>query len=219
MIGLTLALAVAAAAPAAKPPADGTYTYAAAHAGQTFGHTLVTVSHDVTAVTIVENGNGAINGTTGTAQATLVLAAADLSPTSYTSKLAQGSDVTQSNVAFSGGTATLTGAGDPQTFTLADGTTHFALADGALLSGFVALPAQLAAWNGSSATLLIPIYEQAIPLALGASPTARPAGVPAGDRAITASVPVEVTEWYDPVTMIPEEIDVPMLSLTITRQR
>jgi hypothetical protein len=218
MIGLTLALAVA-AAPAVQLPADGTYAYTGARAGQPFGHTRVTVSHDATTVTIVEDGNGAINGTTGTAQATLVLAAADLSPTSYISKLAQGSDVTQSNVAFSGNTATLTGAGDPQTFTLADGTTHFALADGALLDGFVALPAQLAAWNGSPATLLIPIYEQAIPLALSATAPARPAGVPAGDKSITASVPVEVTEWYDPATMIPDEIDVPMLSLTITRQR
>lgn len=218
MIGLTLALVVA-AAPAVQLPADGTYAYTGMHAGQAFGHTRVTVSHDATTVTIVENGNGAVNGTTGTAQATLVLAAADLSPTSYASKLAQGSDVTQSNVAFSGNTATLTGAGDPQTFTLADGTTHFALADGALLSGFVALPAQLAAWNGSPATLLIPIYEQAIPLTLSAEPIARPAGVPAGDKSITASVPVEVTEWYDPATMIPDEIDVPTLDLTITRQR
>lgn len=219
MIGLTLALLVAAAAPAVRIPADGTYTYAGAHAGQTFGHTRVTVSHDANVVTIAEDGSGAVGGTAGTATATLTLAIADLSPTSYVSKLAQGDDVTQSNVAFSGNTATLTGGGDPQTFTLADGTTHFALADGALLSGFVALPAQLAAWNGSPATLLIPIYEQAIPLTISTAPEARPANVPAKDLSITASVPVDVTEWYDPVTLIPDEIDVPSLALTITRDR
>lgn len=216
MIGLTLALMVA-SAPATKLPADGTYAYTGAHAGKAFGHTRVTVSHDAATVTIVENGSGAVNGETGTATATLSLAVTDLSPTSYTSKLTQGTDVTQSIVAFAGNTATLTGAGDPQTFTLAAGTTHFALADGALLSGFVALPAQLAAWNGGSATLLIPIYEQAIPLSLSGAAATRPANVPAGDTSITASVPVEVTEWYDPATMIPDEIDVPMLDLTITR--
>jgi hypothetical protein len=218
MLPIALATLIAAGTPAVRAPADGSYEYAGLHNGAVFGHTAVTVSHTGTAITIAENGSGAVSGETGTAKATLTLASADLSPSAYVANISGSSVSAQSALAFNGPTATLTGIGGNQTFNLLDGTTHYVVVDGALLAGYIALPAQLAAWNNAPSTLIIPVYGQASRIVPDASvSTPRPSSVPAADVGITFHQPLTVTEWYDPATLIPDEIDVPSLQLAIQR--
>ena len=150
----------------------------------------------------------------------MTLAATDLSPTAYTASLNSTGVSAKSSLAFVGPTAALTGMAGNQSFSLLAGTTHFAVVDGALLDGYVALPAQLAAWNNAPVTLIIPVYAQASKLAPNPSAAAvRPAAVPPADLSLTFDQPVPVTEWYDPLTLIPDEIDVPSINLVIARVR
>jgi hypothetical protein len=46
---------------------------------------------------------------------------------------------------------------------------------------------------------------------------ARPAAVPAGDASISVSDPIEFTLWYDPATLIVDELDVPQQQAIYTR--
>ncbi|MBV8490703.1 MAG: hypothetical protein JO199_09255 [Candidatus Eremiobacteraeota bacterium] len=58
--------------------------------------------------------------------------------------------------------------------------------------------------------------------ALPPSPSAsaqRPASVPASDVALAVGGSVPFVVWYDPATLVPDEIDVPSQSATVTRVR
>ncbi|MDQ2991289.1 MAG: hypothetical protein M3R30_00510, partial [Candidatus Eremiobacteraeota bacterium] len=123
-------------------------------------------------------------------------------------------------VTFSGAAATVNGGlGGGATFRLAAGE-HFAIVDGGLLSGFLALPMEVAAWPGAQIQGIAAVYgkEAALTLDAAAKP-ARPAAVPATDVAIAYSAPIALVEWYDPATMVLDELDVPSQGFVVTRSR
>jgi len=201
--------------------AAGTYSYVASLAGKPSGKTTITVTRDKDgSVAIGEDSSGSFQGVAGSAKATLSLGRDDATVTGYLAHLTVGANAVDSSATFAGKSATVNGLGGAQTFTLVPGQ-QFVLVDGALMSGFIALPSQVAAWPNAPLELVQPIYGQAT--ALLTDPNAkpvRPAGVPAADASLSVTGPVPLVEWYDPATMIPDEIDVTAEQpLVITRQR
>ena len=199
--------------------ATGTYAYTAALNGAVSGQTTITVTHNRNGTyTIGEDGSGTVQGVVGTAQATLTLAP-DFSPASYNAKLdVGGTDLTPS-ATFSGATVAISGGLQDSNATAPVGG-HFVLIDGGLIAGFVALPAQVTSWPGTPLSVVAPVYGSSSALTVDpmAKPV-RPADVPATDVAISFAAPVALVEWYDPITMIPDEIDVPSQGFTATRKR
>ena len=222
MIGLVLSALVAQAAPAARFPAAGTYNYTATVAGKNAGQMALTVSSSATGgLTLAENASGSFSGTPATAKSTMLLAP-DLSLTGYSANYVVGARNMQANIAFKGTTAIVTGAaGDTQTMTLAADANHFCVIDPGLLSGFFAAPAQMSAWNDKPVIAIVPAFGQSVPLTVGSTtaPATRPANVPASDAYLSLAEPVTVGLWYDPSSLVVDEIDVPSQNATITRTR
>jgi hypothetical protein len=99
-------------------------------------------------------------------------------------------------------------------------TQHFVVIEPGLLAGLFALPAQLAAWNDQSVTWITPTTAQAE--SLSANPSAsvtRPADVAASDVVLSIERPTAVTIWYDPNTLVPDEIIVPSQNAVLIRER
>jgi len=97
------------------------------------------------------------------------------------------------------------------------GTQGITILDQALVSGFMVLPAQVAAGKAGLLTMLVPSANLALALRIdtGAAP-AKPANAAAGDVALSVMSPLPLTVWYDPKTLIVDVIDVPSQSLVIT---
>jgi hypothetical protein len=198
----------------------GTYAYVATLDGKESAKTSITIVRNADGTTTIsEDGGGSFGGVTGTAKATLALAADGATPASYASHVLVGENVVDSSSTFRGDRATLDGLAGSQTFSLTSGQ-HFVVLDGGLLSGFIALPSQLAAWPAAPLQLLEPIYGQAAPLLTdSAAKPVRPAGVPAGDVALSVTGPVPLVEWYDPATMLLDQLIVPgKQTLVVTRK-
>jgi hypothetical protein len=217
MLAIILTIAVDAASSPAKGPPDGTYAYTGTRNGQPFGKTSATIAHAASSVTISEDTSGSIDGNSGSAKATLTLGA-DLAPTGYSSTLDAAGQSLKSSVTFSGTGATLAGA-QPLTFNLSGNAKHFIVLDGALLSGYLALPAQMILWNDAPAMVVVPVYAQAAVFAVdpNAKPV-RPIGVPAADASLSVTQPLPFVEWYDPSTLIVDELDMPAYGVVISRK-
>ncbi|HEY5258025.1 MAG TPA: hypothetical protein VIJ12_06535 [Candidatus Baltobacteraceae bacterium] len=216
MLGVLLSLALASSAPATPP--DGSYTYQTSAQGST-GSSALVLTHAASGLQVVETASGSIAGVSATASATMMLNA-DLSPASYVGSYSGAGTNVQTTVTFgaNGATETMTGLGTaaPQTYALG-GAGHFAIVDGALVSGFAILPAQFAAWGNGSIQVVIPIYGRAEPIAVALATLPRPSAVPKNDVALTVSGSIPFTEWYDPKTLVMDEVEVPSQSVTITR--
>jgi len=64
---------------------------------------------------------------------------------------------------------------------------------------------------------MLPLMESG-EIAIDATPKAdRPKGIPLGDVALSVSDPVEFTIWYDPVTLVVDELDVPRQDASYVR--
>jgi hypothetical protein len=202
-------------------PASGAYNYTASMSGQPIGQWNVTVKSNDSATEIDENSWASVMGMTLSAKATLALGP-DLSPTRYTGNyLAAGQNVGVT-VALTAASATIAGtqSGAARTVGLGADTHHFVVIEPGLLAGLFALPAQLASWNESTVTWLSPVTGAAQPLMKdSAAPPARPAGVPAQDVELSLTGQIPVTMWYDPVTFVPDRIEVPSQHTILTRVR
>jgi len=202
------------------PLTAGTYQYVASSQGAQVGKTTVVVTRNGDGTTtITEDGAGTYQGMAGSAKATLSLAP-DLTPTAYGSTIdVAGSQITPS-AAFTPTGATMMGGISEGSATLAAGH-RFVVIDGGLLDGFIALPAQVAAWPGATIDLLAPVYGRSAEFGITANAApARPQGVPANDVALSADAGnIPLVEWYDPATMIVDRIDIPGQGLSVVRQR
>ncbi|MGR4065216.1 MAG: hypothetical protein ACLQPV_07180 [Vulcanimicrobiaceae bacterium] len=222
MIGLVLSALVAQAGPAAKFPSAGTYNYVATVAGKQTGQMTISVAADpASGLVVSENASGNFSGSQGSGKSTMTLGS-DLSVTAYSALYSSGSRNLQSNVAFKGSTANVTGAaGTTTTMNLAADANHFIVLDVPLISGFFAAPAQLAAWQDKPVIAIAPAFGQSLPLTVGSTtaPATRPATVPATDAFISLNGPVSVNLWYDPASMLVDEIDVPSQNATVSRKK
>jgi len=216
---LTFVLAVVAATVAF--PASGAYNYTASMSGQPIGQWNVTVKRNDSAMELDESSQASMMGMAISARATLLLGA-DLSPTSYSGAYRAAGQNVAVTVALTAASATVTGTQSetPRTLGLAANTHHFVVVEPGLLAGLFALPAQLASWNESTVTWLSPVTGAAQPLMKdSAASPARPAGVPAQDVELSLTGQIPVTMWYDPVTFIPDRVEVPSQNAVLTRVR
>ncbi len=218
ILPLALSLTVAASAGSAPSITPGTYTYNALLNGQAVGTSVITVTQNGATTVINEKVTGAAQGTSGSGNATLTLGA-DLAPTAYQLEGNVGSQTMKDSATFNGNSASINGMQGSKSFNLLGSTKHFAVIDLGSFAGFVALPAQMKAWNNTAVLALVPSYGQSLPLAPDpAQQPSRPTTVPAADAALSFGGHVPFTVWYDPSTMITDEIDVPSQSLSVTRK-
>lgn len=200
-------------------PADGTYTYVMWMNGAQIGTSAVTVKHDPSGnVVLSENESGAMNGRSGGINDTLTLDSA-LSPIAYSS-LASIADSRNMKtlVRFQDGRAIQTGDVN-KTYDLAADAKHFVVLDFGPFTGYLAFPAQMRAWNDPPVLALMPIYAQGMPVSVDPSlQPDRPKSVPASDAQISIKSPVQITLWYDPKTLVVDELDVPVQGVIVTRK-
>jgi hypothetical protein len=202
-------------------PAPGTYRYTASMSGQPVGSWSVSVSQDAAQTTIAETSNANVMGMQLAATASLVLGP-DLAPLRYGGQYRTPTQTPSVSVALTSNAATVVGAltPAPQQLALAANTQRFVVIEPGLLAGLFALPAQMAAWKDPTVTWITPATAQAQPLT--ASPSSsepRPAGLSAQEAVLAIDHPIALTIWYDPATLVPDEISVPSQNAVLTRIR
>jgi hypothetical protein len=213
-------LVLAALGAAAVFPAPGAYRYTASMAGQSVGSWSVTVTNGGDSTTIAEESRASIGGLQLAATASLVLGP-DLAPTRYDGHYRTPGQNPNVSVVLTPSAATVVGAfnTEPQQVPLGSNTRHFVVIEPGLLAGLFALPAQLRSWKDPAVTWITPTTAQAQSLTVGAQTSARPADVPSQDALLSIDRPIAVTIWYDPSTLVPDEIVVPSQNAVLTRQR
>lgn len=213
MLSLMLAAAVSAATPAV-----GTYTYVTSLNGAQIEKTNVTVSRDQAGnIVLSEKGSGFLNGQSGSVTDTLTLDQA-LAPLNY-SAVASIADSRhmESTLNFTNEQALQSGDVS-KTYSLAPDAKHFVVLDFGPVTGYFAFPAQMQAWNDTPVMAIVPLYAQGVPIAVDKSlKPDRPQGVPARDVAVSVNAPVQFTVWYDPKTLVADEMEAPAEGLVITR--
>jgi hypothetical protein len=206
----------ASAAPASAPPA-GTYRYLTTLDGAVIGRsTLVVTTSNPAGITVSEDSSGVLAGQDVAARATLHLDG-DLAPSEYTALYRTPQGTLQTEARVTARDVHLLTDGRDQIVSLPPNGTHLVVLDGALLAGFFVLPAQMHAWNATTLLALVPVYGQAVPATSVPASPQRPSSVPARDLALSVQAIVPFVEWYDPVTMVPDEIDVPSQQLVMRR--
>lgn len=202
--------------------AAGTYAYAGTYDGDPAGTSSVSVHQDNEGATIVERATGSINGLEMSGNATLTLGP-DLAPMVYDGSYQSGALSTVVTVSVSAGFATVTSnstEGRPQTFPLSNGARHFVVIEPGLVAGLFALPAQMAEWSDAPILAIAPSVARAQPFSLdGDAKPQRPADVPAADVQLSFGGQFAFTIWYDPTTLVPDEIVAPSQKLVVTRVR
>lgn len=212
MLALSLALP-------AGMPADGSYTYVTLVGGQQAGKTTITVAREPDGVRVVENGSAAAAGTSASGNATLTLDAR-LVPTGYTASYVRNGRPYAASLRFKGAWATQSGTIAATSFALGPDERHFVVLDGTLFAGFFMLPSQMLLWKDAPALAVAPMLAADFPVAPDATmKPERPSGVPAGDTEISFTSPIEITLWYDPLTLVVDEMDVPSQAAAIIRQK
>ncbi len=206
-----------AAITAPATPADGTYTYVSSVNGAAVGKTSITVSHAASGLVLAEKGAGSYNGESGTIQDTLDLDST-LAPSSYTASATFGDRPMKASVTFTGASATQTGDIGNKTYDLVADAKHFVVLDIGPFSGWFALPAQMTAWNNAPALAIAPAFGHGFPLVATGQTPARPSNVPATDASIAVSQPVAFTVWYDPKTLLVDQVEIPTQGVVVTRQ-
>jgi hypothetical protein len=215
MLALIFTLA-AVTAPAT--PADGTYTYVSSVNGATVGKTSITVTHASNGLVLAEKGAGSYNGESGTIEDTLSLDST-LAPSSYNASANFGDRPMKAALTFNGSSATQTGDIGTKTYDLVADAKHFVVLDIGPFSGWFALPAQMTAWNNAPALAIAPAFGHGFPLvASNQAATVRPKSVPAADDSIAVTQPVPFTVWYDPKTLLVDEVEIPTQGVVVTRQ-
>jgi len=214
-----LLLAAAAANPAF--PAAGTYRYAATLGGQRIGVWSATLQNRSGDSEVDENSSAMFAGMQLAATASLVLAA-DLTPVRYEGSYHMPGQNPTVTVTVAGASATISGTltNATQRVGLQPNTQHFVVVEPGLLAGLFVLPAQVNAWKVSALTWITPTSAQAQLLTIDPNATApRPNGVPRNDALLSIEQPIAVTIWYDPATLVPDQLIVPSQSATLTRER
>jgi hypothetical protein len=189
--------------------------------GQSLGSWSLSVTSKAEETEIDETASANVHGMQLQASAVLALGP-DLAPTKYNGSYRTPTQNPTVSVVLTPSSATVVGAlnNQPQQVALGANTSHFVVIEPGLLAGLFALPAQLAAWKDPSVTCITPATAQAQSLGTNAvSPSARPAGVDAGDAVLSIDHPIALTIWYDPGTFVPDEIVVPSQNAVVTRVR
>lgn len=212
-------IGTASSGPAAAP--DGSYSYVVSRIGQKIGDSTVTVKRDAERIAFHEvetfvgmSGQHVVDESVDTVA---------LSPTSYSIgfPLTPQLNVT-ARLAFGtwGARETVDGTSGATDFHLEPGTSNVIVIDGATVTGFLLLPAEVKAQNTKSFTAIAPSASTSLAFRVdsGGNPV-RPADIPGSDSSLSITGTPYFVEWYDPQTMVVDEVDVPAQQVTITRTR
>jgi hypothetical protein len=216
-----LAAMLLAAMNATAFPAPATYRYTGSMGGEKIGSWAISVTqNDAMGPVLAETSSASIFGMPLSATASLILGP-DFAPTKYDGSYKTPNENPTVSVALTPTSATVvsTLANQPRQIALGANTHHFVVIEPGLMAGLFALPAQLGAWKDSSVTWITPTTAQAESLTTTPSTPPRPAGIAAQDAAIAIDAPIAVTIWYDPNTLVPDEIIVPSQNAVLTRVR
>lgn len=201
-------------ATAALAPPDGTYTYSFRSGGNEIGTTIISVQRSGAQIQIHEAAS--LAGKPYTLDQTLD--AMTLTPINLDAVYPSATP-TKVHATFSGGTGTETIAGTAGTHTLAQptGTAGGVVLDGPLMSGFFMAPAQTKALNTMALAGISPGSIQEFAIRVGPATASRPSGAPSADMSMTTNgLPSgDVVIWYDPSTLVPDELDVSAQSISI----
>ena len=221
---LVFGLAPVAATAAPVSPTPGSYAFVVSRAGEKSGDSSITVKNASGGLTVHETET--FPGITDVVDETLD--GNDLMPASYVSSFPLTSDVGVTiRLSFYAGGAreTVDGTSGATDFKVETGTQRMVVLDGVMMTGFLFLPAQIKALSLTRFTTLAPSRADTYDCRTDMGPTPdRPAGIPASDVSLTVdgtspAGTVEFSEWYDPATMIVDEVDVPGEQVTIARVR
>lgn len=216
MLALLLTLALDSAA-VALPPA-GTYRYEAFISGKIVGRSKLTVSKTPDGTRVDESASIDLETGSSTADTSMFLdtkAAIDGYRASYTTldhtmKLA---------VTFAPREATVVTGTDKQTVALGGSSKGFLILDAALISGFFALPAQMRAFGGGDTTVLVPGTGQSTFLSsIAGDEPVRPSDVPRSDTSLSFAGEAPFVEWFDPQTLVADEVILPGENLIIKQR-
>jgi hypothetical protein len=107
----------------------------------------------------------------------------------------------------------------PRDVALEADTKHYIIRDDTDLASLFALPLQMNAWHDGHLTGVVIARNTrgGSYTFTSSSPETRPKGIPPADLALQFDGVDHITEWIDPVTMVPDRIDLPDLSTTIVR--
>lgn len=206
---------------AASPfPPPGTYRYSASVSGQVVGAWSVTIKVAGDGTQLDENSSATFAGMQLSATASLLLGP-DLSPSRYTGRYGAPGRSQVVRVDLTATSARLAGIGaSARTLALEPNTRHFVVIEPALLAGLFALPAQFQAWGDPSVTWIAPITGQGQVLSKDQAARApRPTDVPAQDVNLSVQGQIPFTIWYDPGTLVPDEVIVASQKAVLTRVR
>jgi hypothetical protein len=203
-------------------PVPGTYRYTASLSAQPVGEWAVSVKQNANDTEIDENSSATVMGMQLAATASLVLGSG-LAAVKYDGNYTVSNQARHVSATLTNTSAAVVSAisNVPQQLALVPATQHFVVVEQGLLAGLFALPAQLAAWKETAVTWISPATAQAQLLTVAAPAAAvhPPSGVPATDSLISIDRPLAVTIWYDPTTLVPDEIAVPSQDAVLTRER
>ncbi len=219
MIALALGAGPASAARAADaPPAppDGTYSYSIDRASANIGTSTVIVKRSGGAIMVHETQTMPAQKFAVTVDETL--AGSQLAPKSYVGSYSLEGTPVVVRMSFngSGADATVDGASGSTSLKLPPRITSGYVIEGALLTGFLFLPAQLHASRATAFAGIVPskLTQVTDTVDRGMRPV-RPPGAPANDIALSIRGPVDFQEWYDPTTFVLDAVSVPSQSVLI----
>ena len=197
-------------------PASGTYSYVSTMNGAEVGRTKITLAQSGGGLTLTENGSGNMNGQSGEVSDTLTLSA-NLQPLTYTSdaSIADSRNM-RASITFDPTSAKQTGD-VTKTYSLIGAAKHFVLLDIGPFSGFFMMPAQMHAWNDQPVTAIVPNFAHSTVLAPDSARPDRPSDVPAADAVYSFNSMVSIAIWYNPHTLIVDQVDVPAQGLIVKR--
>ncbi|MDP9017900.1 MAG: hypothetical protein M3N19_06250 [Candidatus Eremiobacteraeota bacterium] len=217
MLPLLFTIAAATSSPTVPPP--GVYRYEAFVSGKSAGKAALTVSVVGTGIKLEERSDA--RTPTGTSSATsMTQLDATLLPIAYHASYTVLDQKMDAAVSFLDRTATVTAGTDTRSFPLGGSSKLFVILDSSLVSGFFILPAQIKALAGADATVLTPgSGGSGFLTVIGGDSPSRPANVPADDVSISFAGDAPFIEWYDPKTMLVDEVLAPGQSLILQRHR
>ncbi|MDQ6931285.1 MAG: hypothetical protein M3126_11550 [Candidatus Eremiobacteraeota bacterium] len=216
---LAFMLTVALNSAAVTLPPVGTYRYEAFINGKIIGKSSLTVSKTPAGTKIDESAN--IDLETGSSKAeTSMILDNEATVSGYQAAYTTLERTMKLAVTFDRRDAIMATGTDKQTVPLGGSSKGFVILDAALVSGFFALPAQMRAFGGGDTTVLVPGTGQSTFLStIGGDTPVRPADVPKSDASLSFAGEAPFVEWFDPHTLVADEVLLPGENLIIKQRR
>ncbi|GAC1360276.1 MAG: hypothetical protein NVSMB31_20440 [Vulcanimicrobiaceae bacterium] len=216
MLALLLTLAASTTTPAVPPAA--VYRYDAYISGRIAGKSSITMSGYNAGVKLEERSDA--RTPTGSSSAVSVMQLdAQLKPALYRASFMVLDEKMDVSVTFADRVATVAAGSDTRTFPLGGSSKLFAIIDSSLVSGFFMLPAQMNALANADSTVLTPgSGGTGFLTVIGGDRPSRPSDVPAEDASISFAGDAPFIEWYNPKTLVVDQVLAPGQSLILKRR-